>query len=145
MLCYLCEVTLKKVAFTTHVCAVMVKWLVLLVAKTTQVRILVTAALFSLMGIWVWVFTVWRMNIAFLYFKTSILCNNMCVDSEKSWSYDQVGHASAVIKMQAPSEDWTHDPLFTRPTLLQLSYGGLYEFDGFFMIVMHCAFTSCRN
>ena len=23
---------------------------------------------------------------------------------------DQVGPASAVIKMQAPSEDWTHDP-----------------------------------
>ena len=45
------------------------------------------------------------MNIAFLYFKTSILCNKMCVDSEKSWSYDQVGHASAVINMQAPSED----------------------------------------
>ena len=37
----------------------------------------------------------------FLYFKTSIASNKMCADSEKSCIYDQVGRASAVIKMQA--------------------------------------------
>ena len=34
----------------------------------------------------------------------------MCADSEKSCFDDQIGRASAVIKMQAPFEDWTHDP-----------------------------------
>ena len=29
----------------------------------------------------------------------------MCADSEKSCFYDRIGRASAVIKMQAPSED----------------------------------------
>ena len=34
----------------------------------------------------------------------------MCADSEKSCFDDQNIRASVVIKMQAPSEDWTHDP-----------------------------------
>ena len=29
----------------------------------------------------------------------------MCADSEKSFFYDHIGRASAVIKMQAPCED----------------------------------------
>ena len=29
----------------------------------------------------------------------------MCADSEKSCFHDHIGRASAVIKMQAPSED----------------------------------------
>ena len=45
----------------------------------------------------------------FLYLKTSIASNKLCADSEKSCFYDHIGRASAVIKMQAPSEDWTHD------------------------------------
>ena len=53
----------------------------------------------------------------FLYLKKSIASNKMCADSEKSCFYDNIGRASAVIKMQAPSEDWTHDPWFTRPVL----------------------------
>ena len=53
----------------------------------------------------------------FLYFKTSVASNKLYADSEKSCLYDQVGSPSAVIKMQAPSEDWTHDPLLTRPVL----------------------------
>ncbi len=28
-------------------------------------------------------------------------------------------------KYVAPSEDWTHDPWFTRPVLYPLSYGGM--------------------
>ena len=53
----------------------------------------------------------------FLYFKTSIASNKMCPDSEECCLYDQVGHASAVIKMQALSEYWTHYFWFTRPVL----------------------------
>ena len=46
----------------------------------------------------------------FLYFKTSIASNKMCADSDENCIYDQIGHASAVIEMQALSEDWIQDP-----------------------------------
>ena len=53
----------------------------------------------------------------FLYFKTSVASNKLYADSKKSCLYDQVGRASAVIKMQALSLDWTHVTWFTRPVL----------------------------
>ena len=71
-------------------------------AETTQVRILVTAALFSLMA-YEFEFLQYDVRIKlFFYFKTSIASNKMCADSEKNCLYDQVGPASAVIKIASP-------------------------------------------
>ena len=72
--------------------------------RDNQVRIMVTATILSLMA---YEFEFLQCDVRkklFLYFKTSIASNKMCPDSEESCLYDQVGHASAVIKMQALSE-----------------------------------------